>query len=419
VIGFHAQSPKPLTGEAVSAVTLGAVRDAVVVGGGIIGLAVARELGRRRPDLRVVVLEKEREVASHQTGRNSGVVHAGVYYAPGSLKATLCRRGVGLLGAYCAERGLPWQECGKLVVAVEEAELPRLAELERRATANGVPGLRLLDAPGLRQVEPAATGIAALHSPSTAITDYRAVSRALRDDVLDAGGQVRLGARVTALEDSRSGVRVRTADGAALEAELVLACAGLHSDTVAALSGAAPEPRIVPFRGDYYLLTAQRRDLVRGLVYPVPDPRYPFLGIHLTKRVDGAVLVGPTAVLAGATEGYTLGTVRPRELAATLAYPGVWALARRHWRTGAGELHRSASRAAFVREAQRLLPGLRQEDVVRGPAGVRAQALTRTGELVDDFVIERRGRVVHVRNAPSPGATSSLAIAEHVVGLVS
>jgi len=287
VIGFHAQSPKPLTGEAVSAVTLGAVRDAVVVGGGIIGLAVARELGRRRPDLRVVVLEKEREVASHQTGRNSGVVHAGVYYAPGSLKATLCRRGVGLLGAYCAERGLPWQECGKLVVAVEEAELPRLAELERRATANGVPGLRLLDAPGLRQVEPAATGIAALHSPSTAITDYRAVSRALRDDVLDAGGQVRLGARVTALEDGRSGVRVRTADGAALEAELVLACAGLHSDTVAALSGAAPEPRIVPFRGDYYLLTAQRRDLVRGLLYPVPDPQYPFLGIHLTKRVDG------------------------------------------------------------------------------------------------------------------------------------
>jgi L-2-hydroxyglutarate oxidase LhgO len=414
-----------------------------VVGGGILGLAVARRLGQVDPAAAVTVLEKEQDIARHQTGRNSGVVHAGLYYPPGSLKATLCRRGVGLLREYVDKHGIRFEECGKVVVAVDGSELDRLKEIARKAEANGVPGTRWIDADELRQLEPHARGVAALHSPTTAIIDYPAVCRALRGDILDAGGAVRTGCEVVAIEEKPDGVWLRlrsrgTApvapnghhpDGAAAAAgaqvrevteqvgpfDLLVSCAGLQSDQVARLTGEDPSPRIIPFRGDYWLLRPERRDLVRGLIYPVPDPRYPFLGIHLTKRVDGEVLVGPNAVLATAREGYTLGTVSGADLRETLAWPGMRKLAQAHWKTGAKEILRTASKRAFVAEARRYVPELSAADVVRGPAGVRAQAVARDGSLVDDFVLAHDGRVLHVRNAPSPGATASLAIAEYIV----
>jgi L-2-hydroxyglutarate oxidase LhgO len=411
-----------------------------VVGGGILGLAVARRIGQVRPATMVTVFEKEHDIARHQTGRNSGVVHAGLYYKPGSLKATLTRRGVGLLHEYASSRGVRYEECGKVVVAVDETELEPLAEIERRAHANGVPGVTMLDAASLRAIEPHARGVAALHSPTTAIVDYPAMARALRADVLDAGGSVRTGTEVVGIEERPDGVRlllrVRAIAPAATNGhgpapaqddgitevteptgpyDLVVACAGLQSDLVAALTGEDPSPRIVPFRGDYWLLRPERRGLVRGLIYPVPDPRYPFLGIHLTKRIDGEILVGPNAILATAREGYGPSVLRPAELRQTLAWPGFHKMARQHWRTGAREMLRSASKRAFVAEARRYVPELTAADVVRGPAGVRAQAVARDGSLVDDFVLGVRGRVVHVRNAPSPAATASLAIAEHIV----
>ncbi len=415
-----------------------------VIGGGILGLAVARRIGQVDPDATVTVFEKEQDVARHQTGRNSGVVHAGLYYKPDSLKATLCRRGVGLLKEYCAAHHVRYEECGKIVIAVDDSELDRLADIESRAQANGVPGTSMLDAVGLRRYEPHARGVAALHSPTTAIVDYPAVARALREDVRDAGGSVRTGAEVTAVDDRGDGVhlglRVRgtarvtpngnhatasRAGGTVAEVfetvgpfDLLIACAGLQSDQVAALTGEDPSPQIVPFRGDYWLLRPERRGLVHGLIYPVPDPRYPFLGIHLTRRVDGEVLVGPNAVLATAREGYTLSTVQGSELRRTLAWPGFHKMARTHWKTGAREILRTASRRAFIAEARRYVPQLEAADVVRGPAGVRAQAVARDGSLVDDFVLSINGRIVHVRNAPSPGATASLAIAEHIVSKV-
>jgi (S)-2-hydroxyglutarate dehydrogenase len=383
-----------------------------IVGGGVVGLAVARHLAVTRPGLAVTVLEKEPEVGLHQTSRNSGVAHAGVYYEPGSLKARLCRRGVELLREYCLDNGVPYEECGKVIVAIGPEELPRLDRIGERAERNGVPGLRWLDAGELREVEPHARGVAALHSPRTAIVDFGAYARTLAKEVEAAGGQIRTGAEVRTVEQRPAAVRVGTASGEVLELGRLVVCAGLHADRVAALSGDGDDPRIVPFRGDYWLLKPARRHLVRGLIYPVPDPRYPFLGIHLTRRVDGEVLVGPNAVLAFAREGYRLGTVDRRDLWQTLAWPGFRAMARRHWRTGAREIWHSLNRAAFVGEARRYVPELRPADVVRGPSGVRAQAVARDGSLVDDFRITARGRVVNVRNAPSPAATSSLAIAE-------
>jgi L-2-hydroxyglutarate oxidase LhgO len=414
-----------------------------VVGGGILGLAVARRLGQIDPAASVTVFEKEQDIARHQTGRNSGVVHAGLYYTPGSLKATLCRRGVGLLREYVDARGIRFEECGKVVVAVDDSELDRLKEIARRAEANGVPGCRWLDAGELRAIEPHARGVAALHSPTTAIVDYPAVCRALRDDIVDAGGAVRTGAQVVGIDEKSDGVWLRLRahgtgpvapnghhpDGASAAAkaavhevteqvgpfDLLVSCAGLHSDQVAQLTGADPSPQIIPFRGDYWLLRPEKRDLVNGLIYPVPDPRYPFLGIHLTKRVDGEILVGPNAVLATAREGYTVGTVKAADLRQTISWPGMRKLARAHWKTGAKEMLRTASKRAFVAEARRYVPELTAADVVRGPAGVRAQAVARDGSLVDDFVLAQSGRVLHVRNAPSPGATASLAIAEYIV----
>jgi (S)-2-hydroxyglutarate dehydrogenase len=387
-----------------------------IVGGGVIGLAVARQLMRARPGVKVTVLEKEDGLARHQTGRNSGVAHAGVYYTPGSLKARLCRRGIELLAAYCREHGVAYDECGKVIVAVEEAELPKLEALHQRAEANGVPGLRMLDAAELREVEPYAKGVAALHSPQSAIVDFPAFARSLAGEVKAGGGEILTGSRVRAIDQNGSAVRVETDGGnpRKLAFEQLVVCAGLHSDRVAALAGDGPDPRIVPFRGDYYVLRPERRHLVRGLIYPVPDPRFPFLGIHLTKRIDGEVLVGPNAVLAFAREGYRLGTFDRRDLWDTLAWPGFRAMARRYWRTGAKEMWRSASRRAFVAEARRYVPELGAGDVLKGPSGVRAQAVARDGSLVDDFRITVRDRVVNVRNAPSPAATSSLAIAEAI-----
>jgi len=388
-----------------------------VVGGGIIGTAVARRLTEVLPDASVTVLEKEHELAAHQTGHNSGVVHAGLYYEPGSLKARLCRRGMTLLKEFCAERGLPYDECGKVLVALDDVERGRLDAIEDRARRNGVPDVRRLTADELREVEPHVRGVAGLHSPSTAITDFAAVTRALAADAVAAGASVRYGMRVTGLTTSAGEVVVTGNDfGEAFEH--VVVCAGLQADRLAVLAGDDPDPRIVPFRGEYHLLRAERRELVRGLVYPVPDPRYPFLGVHLTKRVDGEVLVGPNAVLALAREGYRRRDVSAADLRDVLAWPGFRRFARQHWRTGVRELDGSMRKRAFVAAARRYVPELRAADVVPGPSGVRAQALALDGSLVDDFRLSRTGRVTSLRNAPSPAATSSLAIAEHLVGLV-
>ena len=384
-----------------------------VVGAGIIGLAVARRLAELRPGAAITVLEKEHRVAVHQTGRNSGVVHAGIYYAPGSLKARLCRRGVELLRGYCAERAIPLEECGKLVVALDASELDRLRELERRAAENGVPGMRWVEQDELREIEPHAAGVAGLHSPTTAITDYRAVAEAFARDVGDSGGSVVLGAEVVGITRQAGAVRVQTARDD-FEFDRLAICAGLQSDRVAQLAGDASEPAIVPFRGEYYRLAEAREGLVRGLVYPVPDPAYPFLGVHFTRRVGGGVDVGPNAVLALAREGYRRRDVRLADVAGTLRSRGFRALARKHWRMGAHELRGSLSKRAFAAEAARYVPAVTADDLVPAPAGVRAQALDPDGSLVDDFRISRLGPITAVRNAPSPGATSSLAIAEHV-----
>jgi L-2-hydroxyglutarate oxidase LhgO len=387
--------------------------DAVVIAGaGLIGLAVGRRLVQAGRE--VVVLDKEDEVAAHQSGHNSGVVHSGIYYAPDSLKAVLCRRGVTLLREFCREHGLEYREIGKVIVALDESELGRLAELESRAHRNGVPRVRRLGPGELRELEPQVTGVAALHSPTTAIVDYRAVARAMASDIEAAGGSVRLGEAVTGVSRRGNGAVVTTPVGE-YHADQVVLCAGLQSDIVAVAAGDTPSPAIVPFRGEYFRLVAGRADLVRGLVYPVPDPAYPFLGVHFTPRIDGSVDIGPNAVLATAREGYRRRDVRLGELWRTLRWPGSRTLFRQHWRAGVREMHGSLSKRAYVKTARAYLPALRNADVVRAPAGVRAQAVDRDGSLVDDFRISRLGPVTAVRNAPSPAATSALAIAEHIV----
>lgn len=385
-----------------------------VVGGGIVGLAVAREVVRRRPGTRVVVLEKEDRLGAHQTGHNSGVVHAGIYYRPGSLKALLCTRGRDLLRDYCAEHDVPYVECGKLVVAVDPSEAGRFDALERTATENGVPGLRRLDGREIAEVEPHAAGMAALHSPRTAITDYVAVCRALGAEIEAAGGDVRLATPVTGVVRHGGRVDVLSGDERVTVDELVL-CGGVQSDRLGALVGGAPSPRIVPFRGEYMTVRTDKRDLVRGMVYPVPDPRYPFLGVHFTRRVGGGLEVGPNAVLSLDREGYGRFALSPRDLAGIASWPGAWHMARAHWRTGARELLGSLSVRAYMRAAQRYVPAIGAADVRRAGVGIRAQAVERDGTLVDDFRIDRADGVTSVRNAPSPAATSSLAIAEHVV----
>ncbi len=388
-----------------------------IVGAGIVGLALGREITRRRPGTRVVVLEKEDRVAAHQTGHNSGVVHAGIYYRPGSLKAELCTRGKAMLREYCAERRIPYDECGKLVVAVDEDDVARLDDLEARAAENAVPGLRRLDAAGIREIEPHAAGLAALHSPYTAITEFTRIAEAFADDIAGAGGEIRLSFPVTAIRETGGGLEVASGERTVRVDELII-CAGVHADVVAGLAGDEPGPRIVPFRGEYMTVVPEKAHLVRGLIYPVPDPRYPFLGVHFTRRVSGDVEVGPNAVLALAREGYRRSDVSPRDLRGIAGWRGTWRMARRHWRTGLRELHGSLSKRAYMRAARRYVPEVGPGDVVRAGAGVRAQALDLDGTLVDDFRIHRLGRVVAVRNAPSPAATSSMAIAEYVADVI-
>ena len=385
----------------------------VVVGAGILGLATARRLLQERPGLRLVVLDKEAQIATHQTGHNSGVVHSGIYYSPGSLKARLCTQGKAALERYVAERGLPYERCGKLIVALDASELPRLAELERRAIANGVGGLSLLEGDELRTVEPNAAGIRALHARETAIVDYRAVAAAFASDVKEAGGELQLGAAVVGIAERGGSVAVETTGGS-LTATALVGCAGLQSDRIATLAGTEPPVRIVPFRGDYYTLTPQAGALVNGLLYPVPDPAYPFLGVHFTKLVDGRVIAGPNAVLALARERYNRTGLDLRDVTSTLGYRGFWRLARQHFRFGAVEVWRDVVKRAYVRELQRYVPAVTAGDLTFGPSGIRAQALDRDGRLVDDFVLERTGRQLHVLNAPSPAATASLAIADHL-----
>lgn len=384
-----------------------------VIGAGIVGLAVARELGKLLPGTVVTVLDKEESVAAHQTGRNSGVVHAGLYYTPGSLKATLCRRGMAMLKEYCQEKKLPYSECGKLVVAVDAGERPALEKINRRATENRVPGLRQVTATEIREIEPHSAGVVGLHSPHTAITDYVAVTKAYADDVVAAGGSVRLGMPVTAITQQRGAVQV-TASGERLEFDHLVICAGLHSDTVAKWAGDDAEPAIMPFRGEYFMLVPEKTDLVKGLIYPVPDPTYPFLGVHFTRHIEGYVDIGPNAVLALAREGYRRSDVSARELKDTLTWPGFPSIARQHWRMGIGEYAGSFSRRVFMNRARRLLPCITDADVMRGSSGIRAQAVARDGSFLDDFRINHLGAVTAVRNAPSPAATSSLAIAEYV-----
>lgn len=389
-----------------------------VIGGGILGIAVAREILKRRPGAEVTLFEKEDRLASHQTGRNSGVVHAGLYYEPGSNKALLCRRGVNLLEAFCEDRGIRRVACGKVLVALNDVERARLDGILERATANGVPGVRIIGPEELRELEPHVRGVAAMHSPATSIVDYAEVSRALAADAAADGATIRLGHEVVGLRMSGAEVVV-TAHGQEGSIETtfdrIVVCGGLQSDRLARLAGDDPDPVIMPFRGEYYTLKPQRRNLVNGLVYPVPDPRYPFLGVHVTPRVDGEVLIGPNAVLALAREGYTWGAVSVRDMAEVARTPAFWRFARQHWRTGIREMRGSLSKRRFMDAARAYVPELGDDDVVPGVAGIRAQALDADGGLVDDFRISIRDRVVLVRNAPSPAATSSLAIAQHIV----
>jgi L-2-hydroxyglutarate oxidase LhgO len=384
------------------------------VGAGILGLATARRLLTDSPGLRVVVLEKEAQIARHQTGHNSGVVHSGIYYAPGSLKARFCHAGRLALEELIAGRDLPYERCGKVIVALSDAELPRLAELKRRALANGVEGLRELDPDELAELEPNVVGLRALHAPTTGIVDYRRVAATLRDDLEAAGAKVLLGHEVVGIERGPCGVRLETTSGP-VEARALVACAGLQSDRLAALGGSRSDrPRIVPFRGDYYTLRPEARSLVNGLVYPVPDPAFPFLGVHFTKTIDGRVIAGPNAVLSLRREGYSRTAFAARDAASTFSFPGFWRFAARNARFGAMELWRDTVKAAFVRDLQRYVPAVQAGDVEFGPCGIRAQALDRGGNLLDDFALEEREHELHVLNAPSPGATASLAIAEYL-----
>lgn len=386
--------------------------DVAIIGGGIVGLAAAWQIGHHPSRPRVVVLEKESTLASHQTGRNSGVIHSGVYYKPGSMKAATCRRGKSLLEDFCGAHDVPFETCGKVIVATHYHEIAGLRRLHDRATANGV-RCDVIDAARLRELEPHASGVAALHVPESGIVDYARVCARLADRIRAAGGEVRTGARVERLIVGADGVVLETRAGEVV-ARRAVNCAGLHCDRVARAAGAAPPARIIPFRGEYFELTPGARSLCRNLIYPVPDPRFPFLGVHFTRMIGGGVECGPNAVLAFAREGYTFGTIDVRDLCDTLSFPGFWRLAARHWRTGAGEMWRSLSRAAFTRALRRLVPDIREEDLVPAPAGVRAQAVTAHGELVDDFMLVEEGSMLHVLNAPSPAATASLAIGEVV-----
>ncbi|WP_313812453.1 L-2-hydroxyglutarate oxidase [Glutamicibacter sp.] len=385
-----------------------------VIGAGIIGAAVARELSRRYPGAQITILDKETKVAAHQTGHNSGVVHAGLYYEPGGLKARLCRRGVELITGIVAEKNIPYERCGKLVVALDPAEESRLHAIFERAQDNEVPGVELLGPEGIKSLEPNAVGKLALNSPSTAIIDYSALTLALIDDVVQAGGELRLGCTVQRIQELGSTVIVHTSTGA-IQADHVVVCAGVQSDRLARSSGADAQPSVVPFFGQYFQLEEGYRSILNGLVYPVPDPKYPFLGVHLTKRVDGQMMVGPNAFLSLSRENYRGLGLNPRDLGEVLANPGFWKFAAKNAPAALREVRSVASKQFFLKQAAAYVPSLEGAKATRLTRGIRAQAMDRSGGLLDDFAIDYRPRTTHIRNAPSPGATSSMAIAEYIV----
>ena len=390
--------------------------DIAIVGGGIVGLATALALTERYPQARVVILDKETKIATHQTGHNSGVIHSGIYYKPGSLKARLCTEGARLMKVFCSEHGIHWELCGKLIVATDESELGRLTNIHERGQANGLQGLRVLEGDEVKAYEPNCRAVRALLVPETGIVDYVQVADKMAELLKRRSVEIMTGAGVTAIRRAGQSLILDTARGP-VESRFLVNCAGLYSDHVARLMGIRPEVRIIPFRGEYYMLRPDRRSLVKNLIYPVPDPEFPFLGVHFTRTVHGDVEAGPNAVLAFAREGYTLGTVKPGETLGLLGYAGFWHMARRYWKRGSYELYRSASKAAFVRSLQKLVPAIQIGDIQRGGAGVRAQAVSPNGSLVDDFRISVAEGAVHVVNAPSPAATASLAIGRHIAGL--
>ena len=388
--------------------------DIGIIGGGIIGLATAMRLTQEFPDLRVAVLEKEPEIALHQTGHNSGVIHAGIYYAPGSQKANFCSIGGRMLRDFCDERGIEYEMCGKLIVAIDDGEVPRLEELYRRGTANGAEGLEMIGAERLRELEPHAAGVRAIWSPNTGIIDFAEVSRAYATEMLEAGGELISGARVTGISRNGGEVRLETTAGD-LSVKHVINCAGLQVDQVARMMGVDVGVRIIPFRGEYYSLKPERDHLVKGLLYPVPDPAMPFLGVHFTRRISGSVEAGPNAVLALKREGYRKTSFDLGDAVGTLTYPGFWRLSFKYWKSGISEQYRSMVKSVFVRSLQTLVPEIRGEDLHQPGAGVRAQAVDRKGQLLQDFSIAETEQAIHVLNAPSPGATASLTISRYIV----
>lgn len=384
--------------------------DIIIVGGGIVGLATARDLLIRRPGQRVAILEKESAIGQHQTGHNSGVIHAGVYYAPGSLKARLCAEGREKTYEYCEQKGIRYEKCGKLIVAVEEEELPRLQNLWDRATANGVPGIRMVGPEEIREIEPHSAGIKGIFSPETGIVNWSEVARHYAEDVTNAGGEILTNYEVAGIRRKDDWVLVKTTFDEIIPTKYLITCAGLQSDRVAAMSGADKSPQIVPFRGDYLKLKPGKEYLTRGMIYPVPDPRFPFLGVHFTKRHDGEVWLGPNAVYAFARQGYGKLDFNVRDNIETLMFPGFWKMVSKHWKMGADEMVRDFSKKLFVETCKKYVPEVTEDDCIDGPSGVRAQALGADGSLVDDFIIQTSDRIFHVRNAPSPAATSSMAI---------
>ncbi|MFZ0417341.1 MAG: L-2-hydroxyglutarate oxidase [Candidatus Sulfotelmatobacter sp.] len=388
----------------------------IIVGGGIVGLAVALEITRRFPRVRLLLLEKEDRVGRHQSGHNSGVIHSGVYYKPGSLKAKLCVTGATAMVEFCREYGIPHQVCGKVIVATHEEEFPRLEELRRRGEANGLTGLRSIGPEELRQIEPHASGLRALVVPSTGITDYAAVCEKYAELISGGGGTILTSHAVIGLKRSADEIVVET-KGGTFSSRALINCAGLFSDRISRMAGDDPQVMIVPFRGEYYDLIPERSSLVRALIYPVPDPRFPFLGVHFTRRVNGSVDAGPNAVLAFRREGYRRTDFNLRDLASALAFPGFWRMGAKNWRSGLDEFHRSFSKPAFVRALQRLVPQVHNADLVPGGSGVRAQAVTREGALLDDFKFVPSGKMLHVLNVPSPAATASLVIGRAIVDM--
>ena len=390
--------------------------DIAIIGGGIIGLATAMRLTQEHPDRKVVVIEKESEVATHQTGHNSGVIHAGIYYAPGSQKANFCSTGGRLLREFCDERGIEYEMCGKLIIAVNESEVPGLEELYRRGTANGAEGLEIIGKEKLKEREPHVAGVKAIWSPNTGIIDFKKVSEAYSTEMREGGGDLITGAEVRSISETRGTVNLETTAGD-ISATGVINCAGLQADSVARMMGVDTEVRIIPFRGEYFSLRPERSDLVRGLIYPVPNPALPFLGVHFTKRINGTVEAGPNAVLALKREGYVKTSFAFPDAFGTLTYPGFWRMSMKHWKTGLSEQYRSMVKSVFVKSLQTLVPEISKDDLHAPGAGVRAQAVDRSGALLQDFSIAETKGAIHVLNAPSPGATSSLSISRYIVDM--